>query len=159
MKKLCSLVLILSFLLTGCFTPADPSDLSGDELVLALTLIPEAFENMTPEQKAAYVGACLELEIMNGGLCQFFANNPDCADYVPEALNALGATEHLALYESFLSKNAIDPLDPMFQTEDMEEFSALYDRYPWDDFDNTYCDLTPMPELLEKFVKSYPDSF
>ena len=63
------------------------------------------------------------------------------------------------LYEKFLTDNNIDPLDPMFQTEDLEEFSRLYDLYPWDDFDNAYCALTPMPELLEAYVKANPDVF
>ena len=96
---------------------------------------------------------------MNGGLCQFFANCPDCAAFVPEALDRLGAAEHKALYEQFLADNAIDPLDPMFQTESIEEFSQLYDLYPWDDFDTPYYALTPMSELLEAYIRANPDAF
>lgn len=159
MKKLLAMVLAVCFLLTGCVLFMDVKELSGDELVVALTLPAEDFEDMSAEQKAAYTAACLELEIMNGGLCQFFANCPDCAAYVPQALEQLGAGEHKALYEQFLADTGIDPLDPMFQTESVEEFSALYDGYPWDDFDEAYCALTPMPEILEAFVKAHPDAF
>lgn len=158
MKNL--LVLLLcACLLASCALISDVTTLSGDDLVVALALLPEDFETMTTEQRTAYTAACLELEIMNGGLCQFFANNPDCAAWVPEALANLGAEEHLALYEQFLSDTGIDPLDPMFRTEDMEEFSRLYDLYPWDDFDMSYCELTPMPELLEDYVAAHPDAF
>ena len=159
MKRILPIVLSLCLLLSGCFLSQDVTKLSGDELVMALALLPEDFDAMSREERAAYTAACLELEIMNGGLCQFFANCPDCAPFVPEALEQVGAAEHKALYEKFLTDNNIDPLDPMFQTEDLEEFSRLYDLYPWDDFDNAYCALTPMPELLESYIKASPDIF
>ena len=47
----------------------------------------------------------------------------------------------------------------MFQTESIEEFSQLYDLYPWDDFDTAYCALTPMSELLEAYIQANPDAF
>lgn len=151
------LALCLAF--SGCLLVADVTELSGDELVVALALTAEDFRDMSPAEKTAYTGACLELEIQNGGLCQFFANNPDCAAYVPQALENLGATEHLALYTRFLADNGIDPLDKRFLTEDMEEFSALYDLYPWDDFDLSYPELPPMPELLQRYVQTHADDF
>lgn len=159
MKKLLAILLCFCLLLTGCALSADVTTLSGDDLVVALALLPEDFDAMTVEQKAAYTAACLELEIMNGGLCQFFANNPDCAAYVPEALENLGAPDHKALYEQFLADTGIDPLDPVFQTEDMDEFSKLYDLYPWDDFDDAYCALVPMAGILEAYVAAHPDAF
>lgn len=159
MKKLIALLLCTCLLLTGCALAADVTALSGDDLVLSLSLLPEEFEDMSAEEKTAYTAACMELEIMNGGLCQFFANNPDCAAYVPEALENLGAADHKALYEAFLTDTGIDPLDSRFQTEDLDEFSRLYDLYPWDDFDDAYCSLTPMTELLERYVAAHPDAF
>ena len=159
MKKLIALLLCACLLLTGCMLIADVKTLSGDDLVVALCLPAEDFPDMSDHQKVTYTAACLELEIMNGGLCQFFANNPDCAAYVPTALEVLGASEHLALYQKFLTDTGIDPLDPMFQTEDMEQFSALYNLYPWDDFDSAYCALTPIPDLLEAYIQANPDAF
>ena len=159
MKKFLALLLCVSLLLTGCMLNPNVKNLSGGDLVTALALTLSDFEDMSPEQKTAYTAACLDLEIMNGGLCQFFANCPDCAAYVPEALDRLGAAEHKALYEQFLADNAIDPLDSLFQTETIEEFSRLYDLYPWDDFDDAYCALTPMSELLEAYIQANPDAF
>lgn len=159
MKKLVALLLCISLLLSGCMLNPNVKKLSGDTLVMALAFSLSDFEDMSPERKTAYTAACLELEIMNGGLCQFFANCPDCAAFVPEALDRLGADEHKALYEQFLAENAIDPLSPIFQTETIEEFSRLYDLYPWDDFDNGYCALTPMSELLEAYIQANPDAF
>lgn len=159
MKKFLALALCIALLLAGCMGSLDVKNLSGDELVTALAFPLSDFESLSPEEKTAYTAACLDLEIMNGGLCQFFANCPDCAAFVPEALDRLGAAGHKALYAQFLADNAIDPLDPMFQTESMEEFSQLYDFYPWDDFDTAYCALTPMSELLEAYIQENPDAF
>ena len=158
MKKLIAL-LCICLMLGGCALIADESTLSGEELVMALAFPAEDLAQMSDEQKTAYIGACLELEIMNGGLCQFFANCPECANGVPAALAELGAEEHLALYEAFLADTGIDPLDPMFRTEDLEEFSRLYDLYPWEDFDEPYCELTPMAQLLEDYVAAHPEAF
>lgn len=159
MKKLFCLLLAFSLILCGCLPVGNPSALSGDDLVVALAFPVDDVSSMSPERQAAYTTACLELEVMNGGLCQFFANCPDCVPYVPEALEAIGAVEHKALYEQFLAATGIDPLDPVFQTEDMDEFSRLYELWPWEDFDDAYLSLTPVPELLEAYVKSNPEAF
>lgn len=159
MKKLLCLLLALSLMLCGCLPGGALSALSGDDLVVALAFPADDVISMSQERQAAYTAACLELEVMNGGLCQFFANCPDCVPYVPEALSAIGAEDHRKLYENFLSATGIDPLDPVFQTEDMDEFSRLYELWPWEDFDDTYLSLTPIPELLEAYVQSNPDAF
>ena len=159
MKKFLALMLCIAIGLAGCMGSLNVQNLSGDELVVALAFPADDVSSMSPERKAAYTAACLELEVMNGGLCQFFANCPDCVPYVPEALEAIGAMEHKALYEQFLVNTGIDPLDPVFQTEDMDAFSRLYDLWPWEDFDDAYLSLTPIPELLEAYVQSNPDAF
>ena len=159
MKKLLCLLLVLATMLCGCMLRGELSTLSGDELVVALAFPTDDFSSMSPERKAAYTAACLELEVMNGGLCQFFANCPDCEPYVPEALEAIGAAEHKALYDRFLADTGIDPLDPVFQTEDMDAFSQLYELWPWEDFDDAYLSLAPIPELLEAYIQSNPDAF
>lgn len=159
MKKYLALLLCIALLLVGCMGSLNVKNLSGDELVVALAFPVDDVSSMSPERKAAYTAACLELEVMNGGLCQFFANCPDCVPYVPEALEAIGAMEHKALYEQFLVNTGIDPLDPVFQTEDMDAFSRLYELWPWEDFDDAYLSLTPIPELLEAYVQSNLDAF
>ena len=115
MKKLLCLLLVLATMLCGCMLRGELSTLSGDELVVALAFPTDDFSSMSPERQAAYTAACLELEVMNGGLCQFFANCPDCVPYVPEALEAIGAAEHKARYDRFLADTGIDPLDPVFR--------------------------------------------
>ena len=159
MKKLICLLLVLLLALSGCLLRPDVTVLSGDDLVVSLAFLSEDLEALSPEAQFACSAACLELEVMNGGLCQFFANCPDCAASVPEALEAIGAAEHKTLYDRFLADTGIDPLDPVFQTEDMDAFSRLYELWPWEDFDDAYLSLTPIPELLEAYVQSNPDAF
>ena len=81
MKKFLALMLCIAIGLAGCMGSLDVKNLSGDELVTALAFPLSDFENLSPEEKTAYTAACLDLEIMNGGLCQFFANCPDCAAF------------------------------------------------------------------------------
>ena len=159
MKNILCLLLVLALMRCGGRPGGARAALSGDELVVALAFPADDVSSMSPERQAAYTAACLELEVMNGGLCQFFANCPDCVPYVPEALSAIGAEDHRKLYENFLSATGIDPLDPVFHTEDMDEFSRLYELWPWEDFDDAYLSLTPVPELLEAYVKSNPNAF
>ena len=159
MKKFLALMLCIAIGLAGCMGSLNVKNLCGDELVVALAFPVDDVSSMSPERQVAYTAACLELEVMNGGLCQFFANCPDCVPYVPEALEAIGAMEHKALYEQFLVNTGIDSLDPVFQTEDMDAFSRLYELWSWEDFDDAYLSLTPIPELLEAYVQANPDSF
>ena len=62
MKKLLFLLLVLALMLCGCLPVGNPSALSGDDLVVALAFPADDFSSMSPEQKAAYTAACLELE-------------------------------------------------------------------------------------------------
>ncbi len=162
MKKLLCILLAL-VLLSGCsLLRRDPAQMTGDDLVQHLLFlgIDRDYDSLSRPEQAAYVAAVLDAEIMNGGLCQFFANEPNLVPLVPEALTELGAQAHRTLYEEFLTVNGIDPKNLQeFEWTDLEDFTALYDLYPWDDFDEPYCALTPLMDLVESYIQTHAGDF
>ncbi len=166
MKRLICLLLIvcLSAALWGCSFGAPQSDedvMMRQYLVLDTQVMLSGFDSLSQPQKVVYTAAALEAEVMNGGLCQFFANSSGIsAGYVSEALELLGAAEHKELYDRFVADNGIDVTDlSQFQTDSIEEFSALYDLYPWDDFDTPYCELPPISSYVAAYIEANPDAF
>lgn len=126
----------------------DILEMPDDEMIVALSLryLSVDFESLNEAQKVVCTAAALEMEVMNGGMVQFLSNEADgCAPYVCEALEKLGAQELLELLSRNLEENHVDLGDlSVFVTDDVEEFSALYDRYDFDAFDQAYgsiCDL------------------
>jgi hypothetical protein len=114
--------------------------------ILDLTSGPDddADFNSLPESgQALYIVAILDMEILNGGLVQFFANYGSAyALRTPDALRTIGLDEIAAAYESCLSTHQIVPDDlTAFKTDSIEAFGALYETYPLDDFDEHYVAL------------------
>ena len=69
----------------------------------------DGFAALNRTQKIIYTTYWLELEVNNGGLCQFFTNSSRVtAPFVSEALEAIGATKHKKLYDGFTAKYRID---------------------------------------------------
>ena len=92
---------------------------------------------LTKEQILAYSLYMFEMEVNNGGLCQFFVNSSsDCAPFISEALEAIGATELRNLFEQFVNDNDIDVTDlSSFKITDIKEYEAQTKRFDFDSFD------------------------
>ncbi len=92
------------------------------------------------EQKLVYSLNKFEAEINNGGLCQFFVNSSrECAPFISEALEAIGADDIKALYDSFISDNKIDVTDlSSFIITSIDEFEVQTKRYDFDSFDDKF---------------------
>jgi prepilin signal peptidase PulO-like enzyme (type II secretory pathway) len=59
--------------------------------------------DLTKEQILAYSLYMFEMEVNNGGLCQFFVNSSrECAPFISEALEAIGATELINMLTGIL---------------------------------------------------------
>lgn len=172
MKKLLCVVtaicLILSFV--GCSLLGHVSmevnemiELPDDEMIVALLmqLDSENFDGLNKSQKVVYTAAALEMEVLNGGTVQFLANERwGAAPYVCEALEKLGAAEHLALMQQVLAENEVDLNDLSdFDTQDLVAFSKLYGQYNFDAFDSAYESLPSMPELIRSFIKAHMGDF
>ena len=76
----------------------------------------------------------------NGGLCQFFVNSSsDCAPFISEALEAIGATELRNLFEQFVNDNDIDVTDlSSFKITNLKEYEAQTERFDFDSFDERF---------------------
>ncbi len=120
----------------------------------------EAFENvsaamasLSPAQRTVYVTTYYEMEVNNGGLCQFFVNSSrDCAPYLSEALGTIGAQAHKAHFDSFIADNRIDVNKlSSFEIRRSRDFEKQASRYPFDAFDEGFYELPS----IEKAAKAY----
>lgn len=117
------------------------------------------FKNLSQPQKVFLALYYLDLEMANGGLCQFLCNDggiftPHISGYLQE----VGATEHRKLFDSFCADNQIDTTDAsQFAFSTVADYLALYEQYPFEAFDNAYYDLTPMTDFLERYLTEHPE--
>ena len=114
-----------------------------------------AFDQFPQPLRIFFALDYLELEVANGGLCQFFVNSSRLvAPYISEYLGQIGAWEHKALYDDFIERNQIDRTDlSSFRIRDLSEYEAQTKRYPFDEFDDRFYDLPPMETYLTKLVR------
>ena len=119
----------------------------------------DALDTFNDAQKAFYSLYLLELEVNNGGLCQYFVNSSRAtAPYVSDAMATVGAHEHKALFDGFIARNNIDLTDlSSFKIEDVEEFEERMERYPFDEYDDAFYDFEPLQVYLEKFARAKTD--
>lgn len=117
--------------------------------------------NLTPERRIFYIASLYDMEIQNGGLCQFFVNHSDSvAPYVEEALSAIGAESHRQHFADFIADNKIDIHNlNSFRIGDISEYTALTKRYDFDTFDNQYYNMTPLCEYMAKYIRQNADAF
>ncbi len=111
--------------------------------------------------QAFYVAYCYEMEMENGGLCQYFVNSSrELAPMLPAALSEIGAAGHKALFDAFVRDNGIDVNDlSSFVSDDVEGYVAQTERYPFDDFDNAFYALKPIQEYLVPYVQAHISAF
>lgn len=181
MRKCFIPVVLLLCLLCGCASlsentpvtqPRDPGAMTDEDLIMHISerlwsmVFSDAdpavgFSGLTENQKVVFALNYLDMEVANGGLCQFFANDRGLvAPYISEYLKLVGAEEHQALFDGFLAKHGIDVHDlSAFSFITIEDFVALYDLYPFDEFDDGYYQLPPLSSYLAPLVREYPEEF
>ena len=116
---------------------------------------------LTLPQRYCYALNLLELEVNNGGLCQFFVNSSrSLAPYVDECLQAIGAEKHRKLFAEFVTNNQINlnSLDS-FRISSVEEYAAKTEHYDFDAFDNSYYELSPLQDFIVAYVKANISEF
>ena len=148
------------------------SQLTDDELFTAVWTrtenivsskedILEGFNSLNEEQRIFYAVYYLEMEVNNGGLCQFFVNSSRMvAPVVSEYMGIIGATEHKKLYNAFIEKHQINTNDlSSFDSDTIEVFQSQYERYPFDEYDDAFYELEPLQNHLVSYVKKHIEKF
>ena len=149
-------------------TTDELSALSDDELFEAIVARTESkvdsfdewedgVNSLNPSQKIFYSVNWLEIEVNNGGLCQFFVNSSRMvAPFVSKYMAIIGAEDHQNLYDNFVKKNAIDLTDlSFFDVNEVEEFEEKVERYPFDEYDDAFYDMEPLETYLKKFARAH----
>ena len=115
-----------------------------------------ALAQISPAQRTVYILSIYDMEIQNGGLCQFFVNSSrSLAPYVGQCLKTVEAEAHNQLFAEFVTNNQLDlhNLDS-FEINDVAEYAAQAERYDFDTFDNAYCELTPLQDYIVAYIKA-----
>lgn len=117
--------------------------------------------SLTGAERTFYVASYYEMEVNNGGLCQFFVNSSrKVAPQLADSLSEIGAVRHKELFESFIEANAINIHDlSSFVIKNVREYEAQAKRYPFDDFDNAFYDLPPIQERLVPYIREHISDF
>ena len=121
----------------------------------------EGFNSLNDEQRVFYAVNYLEMEVNNGGLCQFFVNSSRMvAPIVSEYMGIIGAIEHKKLYNAFIEKHQINTNDlSSFDSDTIEVFQSQYERYPFDEYDDAFYEWEPLQNHLVSYVKKHIDKF
>ena len=121
----------------------------------------EGFNSLNDEQRVFYAVNYLEMEVNNGGLCQFFVNSSRMvAPIVSEYMGIIGAIEHKKLYNAFIEKHQINTNDlSSFDSDTIEVFQSQYERYPFDEYDDAFYELEPLQNHLISYVKKHIEKF
>lgn len=115
----------------------------------------DGVNSLNPSQKIFYSVNWLEIEVNNGGLCQFFVNSSRIvAPLVSEYMGIIGAVDHKRLYDDFISKYGIDLNDlSSFDVRSAEEFESQYERYPFEEYDDAFYGMEPPQTFLKSFIR------
>lgn len=149
-------------------TTEELSDLSDEELLRAVVVRAEqkvdaagGISALNEKQRIVWAVNSLDLEVNNGGICQFFVNSSrEAAPWVSNSLEIIGAAEHKKLFDDFIARYGIDVNDlSSFDVETTEEFSAQYERYPFDEYDNAFCKLKPLALFLTAYIRNDTSDF
>lgn len=121
----------------------------------------EAFKMLTGARRTVYVLWEFDLEVQNGGLCQFFVNSSRAvAPFVNEALQTVGAEEHRALLMEFVTENGIDLSNlESFKVFSTRGYGRQTRRYDFDVFDDKYYELPALQDMVTAYIKAHISEF
>ena len=121
----------------------------------------DGVDSLTDAEKVFYVASYYEMEVNNGGLCQFFVNSSRMiAPMLLDCLRAIGADEHAKLLETFVADNEIDLNElSSFAVDSYEEYEKRCESYPFDDFDDKFYELDAITDLLTSYAREHISEF
>ena len=150
----------------------DMASLSDDELFEAVLSRTEhkvdsfdewedGVNSLNNSQKIFYSINWLEVEVNNGGLCQFFVNSSRMvAPYISEYMSIICANDHKELFDKFITNNNIDLYNlSSFDIDDVDEYEKQTERYPFDDYDEAFYDMESLEVYLKRFAREHLEDF
>lgn len=153
-------------------TKDEIAQMDGANLVQAVgAILEKQFEDeneLTGPQIVAYTLWLLDMEVQNGGLCQFLVNpSREVAPFVPSALMSVDAPEYEALLAHFLEATGIDLenlKDEDFDAQSYAEYISRLEAHQeaYEEFDNAYYALyeeQPLDELVAKYIRAHAQAF
>lgn len=121
----------------------------------------EALDQIKGAHRVVYILSWFDMEIQNGGLCQFFVNSSSVvAPHVSKCLDTVGAYRHKELWEKFTRDNNIDlnNLDS-FMIFSHRGYLKQTKRFDFDSFDDAYYDLPPLQAILTEYIRNNINEF
>ena len=153
-------------------TTDDLRELSDDDLYQAVIYRLESkieqyedleagIESLTEIQKVSYVLNYYEIEVNNGGLCQFFVNSSHiCAPYISDYLEIIGAVGHKEIYDRFIEKHKIDVYDlSSFVIKKTKDYTQQLARYPFHEFDENFYELESLEIKLIDYIRKHIEEY
>ena len=123
--------------------------------ILDITAGPDDDPNFSSLPEAArclYFAALLDMEILNGGLQQFFENCANASALpISQGLRTVGLTEMADLYDAFTAGQGVDVSHP-------SELSAA----ATDEFDDAYVNLWEkcnFQKIMLEYANAHPEAF
>ncbi len=117
--------------------------------------INDAIRSLNECELTVYTVDYYQMEVNNGGLCQFFANSSrHFAPYLMQSLQRVGANGHAKLFYDFVRLNNINVDDlSEFECDDVDRFCGLEDSLPFEEFDMEFYEMEELDECLEAYIR------
>ncbi|MCD8335492.1 MAG: DUF4375 domain-containing protein [Clostridiales bacterium] len=141
-------------------TLEEAAALSDEELWACVTASLDDDALTAPGAKRTLHTAFLfDMEVQNGGLCQFFDNCPESVPYLEDALAALEAEPYRELFHDVVVKQSVDVHQVGSSgTAQMVHCGEQCENCPLNAFDSAYCDLygeTPLEALCVRYARAH----
>lgn len=118
----------------------------------------EAVEKMSSIERVILSVADFDMEIQNGGLCQYFTNSSRfSAPYILSALDVVKAVQIKAELTHFITENNVDLSDlEKYSIDDLNGYLENTKMLPFDEFDNKFYELygsENLTILLSQYIR------
>lgn len=108
------------------------------------------FNSLSKYQLAFFIVYEFDMEIQNGGLCQYLCNSTgEKSNYVEYSLKTLSFDKTAELFSQFVKDNNID-LNCFDEDVDYDE---LLEKYDFDKFDDAYYELYEEEQIYNRMVE------
>lgn len=146
-------------------TCAEAETLPGDTLLecVDFRLERQGGERLLSEpfgsRQAVYTVNLFDREMRKGGLCRYFVDNSRAsAPLLEEALTRVGAEPYRKLFHDFVCEHGLDVTNLSdFIIRDIDRYEKLVRKYPFEDFDGAFRELSgekPLEEYCAAFIRS-----